>query len=236
MITNKFAAFLSKEKCSAPFVALLVLINVGVFISGCLIKLNYGLDTIVDALKLCMVSNNIILLNLLLHQKRILSYGTMKLKYLFITFVGILTTMALVALVLEYKVAVSHNSTFQEVAGAQKDYILLGTSLATDLSYLILYILFKSTRASLCTVVLIVVEMVIFGVAANAGSDAAIDIANLVIALITGILSLLLWTAKVALDENGKPLELVDFIERDDLELMIAKGDDENITPSNFAT
>lgn len=208
-------------------VLFLMVLNAIFFISGCSTKVGDGSDTTVDALKLCMVWNNIFLLTLLLFQKRILLVGSNQLKSLFIGAIMVLNVLSLAALTLIYKVAVSTDDKYESEVGIQKDYLLLGITLATDICYLILYILFKSTRASLIAVMMIVVEVIIFIAANSHGSDEAIDVANLVVSFITSLLAVMLWSAKVALDSNGQPLELKDYFERDDLESMAVMTSDE---------
>lgn len=232
---SKLANLFVKDKIWNAVVLLLMLLNAIFFITGCSMKVSdsssESTDTTVDALKLCMVWNNIFLLTLLLLQKRILLVGSNQLKSLFIGAILVLNVLSLAALALVYKVAVATDDKYQVTVGVQKDYLLLGATLATDICYLILYILFKSTRASMIAVIMIVVEVIIFIAANTHGSDEAIDIANLVISFITGLLAVMLWSAKVALDTNGQPLELKDYFERDDLESMpVMSSDEESIS------
>jgi len=215
---SKLSNLLVQDKLWNAIVLFLMVLNIIFFISGCSTKVEDGSDTTVDSLKLCMVWNNIFLLTLLLFQKRILLVGSNQLKSMFIGAILVLNGLCFAALTLIYKVAVATDDKYEEAVGTQKDYLLLGTTLATDICYLILYILFKSTRASLIAVIMIVVEVIIFIAANTHGSDEAIDVANLVISFITGLLAVMLWSAKVALDTSGQPLELKDYFERDDLE------------------
>lgn len=226
-MTSKLSNLFIQDKIWNVVVLFLMVLNAIFFITGCVIKVGDGSDTTVDALKLCMVWNNIFLLTLLLFQKRILLVGTNQLKALFVGAIVTLNVLSLVALSYVYKVAVSDDDKYEVSAGASKDYILLGTTLATDICYLILYILFKSTRASLIAVTMIVIEVIIFIAASFEGSDEAIDVANLVISFITGLLAVMLWSSKVALDPTGQPLELKDYFERDDLDTMPVMTRDE---------
>lgn len=220
-MSTRFKNLLLKErKCNLIF-ALIVLFNIVTFSVGINEKVQDNSDTLVDSLKLCIVWGNIVLFEILLFQKKIITNGSLLLKVLSSVAVVLLNTMCFVNIWLIVIVAQANDDNDTTVTtnqGANKDYLLLGISLATDICYLILYLIFRSKRSILIVILLIIIEVIIFSVSATTGSDEAIDIANLTIALVTTSLSILLWSSNVTLDDNGNTFELKDYWERVDLD------------------
>jgi hypothetical protein len=180
---------------------------------------NNNIDVTIDFLKLLMVWANIILLTLLLFQKKILTYGACWMKALCLIGLIILGT----GIIIDFSEIILEYQSSGEDQNHQKfnlDSFTLGVSFLTDLFYLSLYITFKSRRAIISTLALIITEIILLGVCAKLKSDEAIDVANLTISLITCAMGVLLWSAKVVLKADGTPLEFQDYFERDDLQDM----------------
>jgi hypothetical protein len=216
---KKLQIFLKKEITLNSIVAFLLLFCLVMFVTAVTLKVNGSEDSVVDLLKLLLVETNLILMLLLLHQKKIFSYGAVWLKFTFtlgfiICHVG--TILNLIILVNNSRDSNNKN----DFLPFDRDFLTLGVTLTTDVLYLLFYILFQTRRAGLITLLLIIAEIVIFVVCAKSGVDKAVDIANVTLSLITCIMAVMLWSAKVVLNTNGAPLEFKDYFERDDLEEM----------------
>jgi hypothetical protein len=220
----KFVIFLKKDLTWNVTVSTLLLSVFVLFIAGVTEKLT-GLDDTVDFLKLFEVWINIFLLVILLFQKKILTYGENSMKAVFVF--GIIILNFGMLLNLSILIAIRSSSSFGKDdqddtpiswVPINYDFITMAVTLLTDLLYLYFYIIFKTTRAITITSVLITIEVIIIGVCANLNTDLAIDMANLVISLITCSVAVLMWTAKVVLSASGSPLEFKDYLFRDDLE------------------
>lgn len=196
-----------------------LVVFISIFIAAICEKFAGGIDTTVDFLKLTLVWMNLIIMSVLLYQKNFFYFGILWQKVL-LSF-GIVTLYSLCMLNLFILILDSMstddkpNNSFLPYS---YDFLTLGITLGNDILYLVIYHVFQSRRALIATVTLIIIEFVIFASCANTGSDEAIDTANAVLSLITFVLALMLWSAKVSLNSDGTPLEFKDYFERDDLD------------------
>ena len=218
----KLRALLRSDKQENTIVLFLLATTVIFFIAGIASKWNDGEDTTVDLLKIAMVWTNIFLLAFLLYQKKIIVYGTFAVKVIYSLAIVINNILLFCSLIL---IIVNAENPTEDDGGSQtlnrsRDFIMFSVTFFTDLLYLLLFFIFKSSRAMCTSVVLIIIEIAILAVSAANGSDFAIDTANLAISLVTCFLAVVLWSAKVALDNTGNPTEFKDFFEREDLQDM----------------
>jgi lysylphosphatidylglycerol synthetase-like protein (DUF2156 family) len=82
------------------------------------------------------------------------------------------------------------------------DLWVLAMTLLTDMTYLAIYSFFKTTRAVWLTLAMIVVELTIFSVAFTLQDDSLIDSSNMSFALITSLLSLVLWSGRLSVKDG----------------------------------
>jgi uncharacterized membrane protein len=78
------------------------------------------------------------------------------------------------------------------------DFWILAMTLLTDMSFLAIYSFFKSTRAFWVTLVILLLEVVGFAIGCSMQNDAFIDSANIVFALMTSLLGLILWSGRLS--------------------------------------
>ena len=125
--------------------------------------------------------------------------------------------------------------------------LLLGTTVVTTMCYLFLFLKFRSIRTYMVTQAIFIVVIIIIIIGGTSDeTDKGLSIANLVCTYITGLLAIILWSSKVALDAHGEPLELKDYFERNDLDSMPVVSDDREsidmfcrtrqVTPTVIAT
>ena len=170
-------------------------------------------DNQCDFLKLFLVWTNVFMLGLLLFQKKVLLHGSLCVKTLFGAFLIGLNVTALINLALLIKI--SSNPTNQNTfLPYNYDWLTLGITLFTDIAYFVFYGMFKATRSMVITGVLIVIEIIIYGLAVEFGADQgyAVDIANATLALVTASMAIILWSGQVMMDERGNPKEFKDFL------------------------
>jgi hypothetical protein len=218
-IAARLVVFFKKELAWNATVLSLMLLSMLLFIAAIVIKISgNNMDVTVDFMKLLLVWINLAVMCVLLEQKKVLSYGALWLRGLFV--LGLIAcnlgaVLNLSILILSYSKPNAEDD--QNFLPFNYDFLTLGVTLVTDVLYLIFYILFRSSRAIITSVTLILAEIIIFAVCAHVGTDAALDFSNLSLSLITGLMALLLWSAKVVLNSAGAPLEFKDYFERDDL-------------------
>ena len=222
-MSSKFSTFMKKEVGWNSVVSFSLITSFTFFLAG-IIGIGMGAaDSTGDFIKLFLVWANIFLLMVLLFQKKILTFGANWMKAAFA--VGILSVNALALfnlsiLVLNSNKGEEEGTSSGGVLNFNYDFITLGITLVTDVLYLGLYAIFRSSRAIIITLALIFVEIIIFAVCADLPTDDAVDIANYVISFTTCTMAVMLWSAKVVLNNDGNPLEFKDYFQRDDLEEM----------------
>jgi hypothetical protein len=223
-ITQKFINFIKRDFSANSVVVTAFLAIFVLFLAGIIEKAT-GLDDTVDFLKLFEVWINIFILALLLVQKNVITYGDITLKVFYS--IGLLALNFGVLLNLSILIIIRNSPNFGSDdqddtpvswIPANYDYITMAVTLFTDIMYLYLYIRFKAMKPIVITSVLIFIEVIIIGVATTLNTDMAIDITNLVLALITCTMAVMMWTAKITLNEQGQPKEFNNFFSRADLE------------------
>jgi hypothetical protein len=180
-------------------------------------------DAQCDFMKLFMVWINILTLAILLFFKKVMTNGSC----------GIITFYSLSLLGLNIAVIINVGIVINIfVKGEHKgehgvsflsynyDFLTLGITLYTNLCYLIFYFAFRAKRAGLITLVLIFVSCIVFAACAQLGDDFAVDTANATVSLITAMISMILWSGEVKINDEGGAVEFHDFFDRDDLEDM----------------
>lgn len=230
---QKVKNFAQKDAYWNVFVVMELLFAASLFIALVCLKMTEteenedDIDNKVDFLKFVLVWSNVILLGVLLFQKKVLTNGASWMKALF----GSLLIALNVAALINFAILIKIRSSMKESEGQATilpynyDWLTLGITMVTDISYLVFYSIFKSTRAISITVALIFIQIIVFAVCAQNGSDVAVDLANAVLAMVTLSMAIMLWSGQVVLDERGNPSEFKDFFARDDLvemEVMVS--------------
>ena len=224
---SKLNAWFEKDKAMNIFVVLALITNFCLFVAILSLKWNeidgneQEEDNQIDFMKLFMVWLNVFILMFLLFHKKVMTTGSCGIVTFFSLALLGLNIAAVINFGILIKIVAQGNDLSQEtVLPFNYDWLTLGVTLVTSLVYLIFYFAFNAKRAGIITAVLIFVECIIFAACAHIGDDFAVDTANAVVTLITTGLSVILWSGRVKINEQGRAEEFQDFWARDDLEEM----------------
>ena len=216
---KKILTFFKREALRNSLIILAFAVVASLFLAGVIEKWTGGPDNLVDFCKFFVVLSNIFILTLLLFQKNIFLGGTVLMQ---LSFASIIISLIVLALINLSILIIIGEQGYQDDTPLQGvpynyDYLTLAATIVTDLSYLVVYIMFNARRAILAAVIIIIVEIVILSYSIHLGTDFAIDTTNLTLSFLSGTLAVIMWTAKVTLTKDGTPLEFKDFAMRDDL-------------------
>jgi hypothetical protein len=179
----------TNQKLTSIIIPILFIVCIALFVSAITVKHTVGKDEISDTLKMSLVTiNALIVLGISVSNFDVLSKKR-----------GLMISLLIVGACFVGCFAVNVfllNQQFKELE-SETDFWVLAMTLLTDMTFLSIYSFFKSTRAVWLTLFMIATELVIFGVAFTMKDDHLIDISNVGFALITAILSLVLWSGRL---------------------------------------
>ncbi|KAG0319569.1 hypothetical protein BGZ99_005012 [Dissophora globulifera] len=170
-----------------------------VYIAAVVLKVTTDNDNDTEAMKLLLVSVNILGFILISFGRHINLYKVFRLKVVLIVLYIALT----VGVVLNYvNLGLRFRNPDETKAplGFNEDLLTLAMTLLSDTMFLMVYIYFSSKKALISIVVLIVLEIVIFGVSFALNADDLIDLANLTASMFTLALSITFWTGETIIE------------------------------------
>ncbi|KAG0007459.1 hypothetical protein BGZ80_004638, partial [Entomortierella chlamydospora] len=154
-------------------------------------------DDDTDLMKLILVTVNILGFVLISFGRHINLYKVFRLKIILI----VIYLVLLAGIVMNYNIMVIRfrDPDNQTPYNFNVDNLTLAMTLLSDFMFLMVYIFFTSRKILMLTVVLIVLEAVVFGVSFTLGSDDVIDTVNLSTSMITLLFSIVFWSGETVL-------------------------------------
>jgi hypothetical protein len=175
-------------------VRFLLVVSVFLFIGALITKFSNDNDELTDFFKLLLVTLNFKILVSILYFR----WDVISKQQVLPTVLIILCTILTVGVVVDFVIVVERLQGSSDYDW-RTDYLTLGLTFLTDLQLLAIYFFFRSRRAFFMTFFLILIEFSFFATVFVLKVDAAIDVGNLVVSMVTASLSLYLWTGKLVI-------------------------------------
>ena len=219
---HRIISFFKKGLLWNSLVLFFSVLMASLFIAGVTEKWTSGSnDSVVDYCKLFMVWANVIILMLILFQKRVFLGGALWIQVCYgaaVVALHVFVLLNLSILIISDPNEEVGNDKPLSIVPYNRDYLTFAATILTDLVYLSIYVLFQSSRAISCAILIITLEIIIIGWSTYNATDFAVDTANLALSFVSGSLAIIMWTAKVTFTSKGSPLDFKDFAIRDDLD------------------
>ncbi|KAF9165209.1 hypothetical protein BGX21_010185 [Mortierella sp. AD011] len=179
------------------FIIFIFIACLGIYIGSICAKFITDNDDDTDLMKLILVTVNILGFVLISFGRHINLYKVFRLKIILV----VIYLVLLAGLVMNYNIMVIRfrDPDNQTPYNFNVDNLTLAMTLLSDFMFLMVYIFFHSRKILMLTVVLIVLEAVVFGVSFTLGSDDVIDIVNLSTSMITLLFSIVFWSGETIL-------------------------------------
>lgn len=195
---KKLSKIFFEQPIINAFIVFIFIACLGIYIGSICAKFITDNDDDTDLMKLILVSVNILGFVLISFGRHINLYKVFRLKIILVAiYVALLAGVAM-----NYNVMVIRfrNPADQTPYNFNVDYLTLAMTLLSDIMFLMVYVFFTSRKILLLTVVLITLEVVVFGVSFTLGSDDVIDTVNLSTSMITLLFSIVFWSGETILE------------------------------------
>ncbi|KAG0293389.1 hypothetical protein BGZ98_002187 [Dissophora globulifera] len=197
---KKLSKIYFQNPISNSFVLFIYFACLGVYAGSLVTKYSVDNDNDTDLMKLILVSVNILGFILISFGRHINLYQVFRLKVILYSIYAVL----LAGVVVNYTIMVIRfrhpDEPDLEPFGFNVDSLTLAMTLLNDFMFLMVYIFFTSRKVLMLTVMLIVMEAIVFGVSFTLGSDNVIDTINLSATMLTLLFSIVFWTGETILE------------------------------------
>ncbi|KAG0307765.1 hypothetical protein BGZ98_009837 [Dissophora globulifera] len=171
----------------------------GVYVAAVYLKVTTDNDNDTEAMKLLLVSVNILGFILISFGRHINLYKVFRLKVVLIV-LYIALVVGVVLNYIELALRFHHPDETKAPLGFNEDLLTLAMTLLSDAMFLMVYIYFSSRKVLISIVVVMVLEIVIFGVSFALDADDLIDLANLTASMFTLVFSIMFWTGETIME------------------------------------
>ncbi|KAG0315885.1 hypothetical protein BGZ99_007185 [Dissophora globulifera] len=214
---QKLVTIFSRNPILNSFILFMLLACLGIFVRAIVSKFATEDDNQTDLMKLILLTVNICGFVLISLGRHINLYQVFRLKVVLLTtyvvlFVGVVVNYMIMTIRLRHP-------EIENPLGFNVDSLTLAMTLLSDSMFLQVYIFFRSTKILMLTVILMTIEMVVFGVSFYLGTDDVIDVVNLSTSMVSLLFSVIFWTGDTVFEGHGK--KFVHFYENvDDMQTL----------------